>query len=311
MTVPDVAKADGPDLDALAEAFEARRLEAQAASRARTVPAVAVGAGAAALIGGALASYGAPWPSLLLCVVPAGLAWRWWGKPRTRYMHAVKDEAFPAAIRQLGPDWRFDRRGGLDLGAVKASRLLPGYDDARQQDLIKGSWHGIGVEMAEAKLTEQRGSGKSRRTVTTFNGLIVRLHLPDVLEGEIIVRRRFATAPLFSGLERVRLETSRFEKEFNVYAEDQVAARVVLTVTVMERLAALSDDLMRLGGGRQAQRLEASFRGSVLTVLIPCNADLFEPADMGTPGHVRQDMTRLQTEIRDVLRIAEALSLRA
>ena len=311
MRVPSVAAPAHavPDWDAIGAEFEERRRAAMAKSDARKLPAIG---GTVALAAFALAFVlGGSVPALALGVLPiAGFAaYRWHRAPRRAYLAAVKDEAFPAAIRQLGPDWRFARRGALDLGDLKAFSILPGYDKAKQQDLITGTWDGIGVSIVEAKLIDERGSGKDRRDVTVFRGIVATFRLPDAYPGRLIVRRRFGGAPLFSGLERVRLETSDFERDFNVYADDQVVARVLLTVTVMERLRALSEDLRRLGGGAPAERLEASFAGDRLLVLVPCNADLFEARGETREGHVARDVARLIAEVRDVLRIAEALRL--
>lgn len=299
----------GPDLDALIARFEERRLAAEATSRARTLPAVSGAVAAVALVSAAVLAMGWPWPIALVALAPVLLAWWWWGVPRTAYLHAVKDEAFPEALKELGPDWVYRRNGRVDLGALRPSGIVPGYDSDRQQDFIAGSWAGMAVEMAEVKLTERRGSGKDRRTVTTFDGLVVRLTSPEPLSVRLVLKRRFATVGPFSSLDRVRLETSDFEREFNAYADDQIAARALLTVTVMERFHRLSEDLRRSGGGSAAQRLEASFFDDTVLVMVPCRTDLFEPKNMGKAHHVRQDLERLVAEVRDVLGIADALRL--
>ena len=311
MSVPGVARTPRalPDLDALAVRFEARRVATEAAVQARTVPAVALGVGGAVAIGIVLALSGAPWFFVLASGLPGVAAWRWRRQPRLAYLRRVKDEVYPEAVCLIGPDWQYRRTGAVDLASLKPFGILPGHDRERQSDWMAGTWAGIRIEMSEAKLTEERGSGNNRHRVTTFAGVIVRMTMPEGPRGRILIRRRFGTAPLFSGLKRVRLETSRFEKAFNVYADDQVEARRVLTVTVMERFAALSDDLMRLGGGLPSERLEASFVDGDLLALVPCRTDLFEPKPEGGPLHVRQDLERLIAEIRDVLRIAEALGL--
>lgn len=310
MSVPNVRAAarPEPDFDALAASFEERRVAALQASAKRT-PLALSGVALAAVVCLVVAFRTGLW-WVVGGVVPAAIAaWSWRSGPRRAYLRSVKDEAFPAAVRLIGPSWRFERTGGIDLDALKAFGILPTHNIAKQQDLITGQQAGTGVRIAEAKLTHRQGTGSKRRDVTVFKGVIVLFDLANSPGARIVIRRRFRTASLFSGLERVRLETSGFEREFNVYADDQVAARILLTVTVMERLLALSDDLRRLGGGAQAERLEASVVGDQLLVLVPCNANLFEARGEDEAGHVEKDVRRLLAEVRDVLRLAEALGV--
>lgn len=310
VSVPSVAAGPRPEPDfaGLAAGFEERRLRALRTTKARTLPAI-LGVGVASLLCLVVAVRSEVWWALGGAMLAGFAAWRWRAAPRRDYLRAVKDEAFAAAIRLIGPGWRFERKGGIDLGALKPFGILPAYDDAKQEDLMAGPWAGTRVEIVEAVLTEERGSGNLDRDVEVFKGVIVRFTLPAAPGGRILIRRRYKGAPLFSGLERVRLETSRFEKRFNVWAEDQVAARVLLTVTVMERLVALSNDLRRLGGGAPADRLEASVVEDQLLVLVPCTTNLFEARGEEEAGHVARDIERLLAEVRDVLRLAEALGV--
>lgn len=310
MSVPNVAAGPRaePDFERLAAGFEERRRRALRETEKRTVP-VIVGVGLVGLLCFLFAVQTGLWPVMIGPAVAGGLAWSWRRRPRETYLRSVKDEAFGAAIRLIGPGWRFARAGGIDLGALGPFGILPGYEKSKQQDLMTGRWAGAGVEIVEATLTDTRGVGSSEREVDVFKGVIVRFTLPEAPGGRIVIRRRYRGAALFSGLERVKLETSGFEKRFNVYADDQVAARVLLTVTVMERLTILSNDLRRLGGGAPAERLEASVVGDQLLVLVPCNTNLFEARGEDEAGHVARDIQRLLAEVRDVLRLAEALGV--
>ena len=49
----------------------------------------------------------------------------------------------------------------------------------------------------------------------------------------------------FSSLKNVKLEDPNFEKMFEVYSDDQVESRYLLTVTFMERLKELAETFVR------------------------------------------------------------------
>ena len=53
----------------------------------------------------------------------------------------------------------------------------------------------------------------------------------------------------FTSLENVKLEDPTFEKRFEVFSDDQIEARYLLTVTFMERLTQLAETF----GGKTIQ----------------------------------------------------------
>jgi hypothetical protein len=126
------------------------------------------------------------------------------------------------------PGW--DRLLGL--------RLLPKPDDSQFQDLFAGRRGEAGFSIYEASLTQ--GSGKERHTV--FSGQLVEITSPRGFAGTTVVLRdsgwlnRFERPP---GLEKVGLEDPAFEKTFEVFGDDQVESRAILTPVFMEELLSL------------------------------------------------------------------------
>ena len=301
-------------LDAIAGAFEGQRIAAVAARGKRRLMVGAAGAGLALvlLLAAVLGSAGGvPFPVVLFAI--GGLligGYVWQDAPIRRYARLVKSTAFEAALASLGPGWRFAPAGGFSMDDLKRSRILPGYDSAKQEDYMSGAYRGLPVEIGELTLTERRGTGKNRRTVTTFDGLVVRIGLPRTHEAHTIVLRRMGHPGLFTSFERVRLEDPEFEGVFNAYSTDQIAARTLLTTSFMERLRLLSDDMRRLGR-RSDGRLTAAAVGDQLLILVPCTTNLFEVRGADRPGHLRADLERLLVEVRDVLAIADRLRLQA
>jgi len=120
----------------------------------------------------------------------------------------------------------------------KALRLIETPDDSRFEDHFAGVRSGCAFEMSEARLT--KGSGKEKRTV--FSGQMLRIAFPQRFLGTTVVLRdsgwlnRFECPPHLS---KVGLEDAHFEKIFEVFGDDQVEARAILTPGFMQQLVDL------------------------------------------------------------------------
>lgn len=229
------------------------------------------------------------------------------GHPGRLYKQAVKDEAFTRLVRTFGPEFTYRRQGLLPMDYLKRSSLIPHHDEREFEDFISGSWHGVPFALAEAKLIDIRGSGKNRRRVTVFAGVFAVFDLPRQIAGKIIIKRDSGTignwfGDTFSSLERVSLEDPTFEKKFEVYGEDQIEARTVLTTTFMERLYQMAE---HLGDGR----MQGAFYEGKFMAMIPCSRDRFEPSLTLAEGAVTRDLERFAADLKDIAQITERLRL--
>lgn len=226
-------------------------------------------------------------------------------QPGSKYKRSVKNEAFPRFVATFGREFRYRQRGNLPMDFLRRSSLLPGHDERSFEDYISGSWAGVAFALHEAKLVDIRGTDKNKRRVTVFDGLFAVFDLPKDITGRIIIRRDMGAignwfGDAFSRLDRVTLEDPTFEKEFEVFGEDQVEARTVLTTTFMERLRLLAEDI---GEGR----LQGAFYEGKFLAMIPCRRNRFEPSLTLEPGATRRDLERFAIELKDVMQIAERL----
>lgn len=288
--------------------FEQRRIEAleeSAKYRTRAILATA-GVGAVLLIISLIFKFDF---DLVIfgTVAAAGLGFHIARRPARQYKNSVKDEAFPRFVKTFGPSFSYRRTGHLPMDFLKRSKLIPSHDERHFEDLIAGTWESVPFQLCEAKLVDVRGSGKNRRRVTVFRGVFATFHMPARVRSRTIIRRDMGAignwfGDAFSELERVSLEDPVFEKEFEVYGDDQVASRTLLTTTFMERLRTLAQDI---GNGR----LQAAFYEEQLLVMIPCNRNRFEPSLSMEPNTARRDLDRFASDMKDILRVAERLKL--
>lgn len=96
-----------------------------------------------------------------------------------------------------------------------------------------------------------------------FQGVVMSLPHHSAFMGRTIIRRDLGklNPPVVQDLKRVGFASSEFEKLFEVYSDDQVEARFLITPDFMERLIAFSDDYM----GRNVQ---CAFMGNKFHVTV-------------------------------------------
>ena len=89
------------------------------------------------------------------------------------------------------------------------------------------------------ELEVETGSGKNRKTV--FSGLFLNIVLDKTLQSDMKIvyntTKDFGILKtLFADKDKVDLENIDFEKMYDVYCNDQIYARKIITLNFMEKL---------------------------------------------------------------------------
>ena len=92
---------------------------------------------------------------------------------------------------------------------------------------------------AEQKHTHKTKNGTRTSYTTIFKGLYLIADFNKEINSETYVYS--SGRKWFSRFKRVRLEDPVFEDRFNVYSDDQVEARYILTPKIMNRIVELED----------------------------------------------------------------------
>lgn len=143
------------------------------------------------------------------------------------------------------------------LGAFRDSGLVEAFESASVQHVVTGESQGVPFAMAEVALLDAK-------PYQMFGGVLASFRLARPCRGLTIVARDHGLLGNFlarvgSTVERLPLEDPDFEGIFEVYGDDQVDGRVVLTTVMLERLKAL-DELARARG------FACAFRGEHLLI---------------------------------------------
>jgi hypothetical protein len=235
-------------------------------------------------------------------------AMSWAYMPAKRYKASVKSIVFPEIFRFFGPDFTFSEESPLSAQDLEPSSIIPSsYERERREDYVKGAYKDVSIELFESHLTRTVGSGKSRREQTLFQGMFILLDMNKNFAGKTIVKRDQGMlgnwiSNKVGKLENVRLEDPVFEKEFEVYGDDQIEARTLLTTSFMERLLQLSKLFKNA-------KIEASFYNDRLLLKIPSPDNRFETSSIYKPATFTDDIETILTEMQVIFEIIDILKL--
>ncbi|MBP7710353.1 MAG: DUF3137 domain-containing protein [Rickettsiales bacterium] len=210
------------------------------------------------------------------------------------YKNAIKSDLFKNIFSFFG-EFIYEPGGSKSLGSYEQFQLLPAYDVkfSTSEDYVVGTYKGVNISFEEACLQKEtrtkqgtsinfgkvhlgRGAGGRQevKTEVKFKGILITLSFNKNFKGRTIVRTDRKIDNLVRGvtdsLERVELEDPEFEKMFQVYSQDQVEARYLLTTSFMERLKSLSVFF-------ESERTEASFYENKVLLTFVGTQNLFEP----------------------------------
>ena len=163
------------------------------------------------------------------------------GRVRKQVVEGVLSERADNVIFNQNGRREIDFR--YDIGSV-----LPTYDRYSSEDFISGKIEEKEFGFYEVKLEEKHEEkdkdGKTKiRWENVFRGYIIFFDFETRYDGYIRLAPNSRFGQLFDGLrsdERIKLESTEFEKQFDVYADDQIAARTVVTPKFMQKFSELA-----------------------------------------------------------------------
>ena len=219
-----------------------------------------------------------------------------WGyQPIAAAKKQIKVGINSAIARSLGIAYDHEVEPGAEFEAAKRYGLVPSFTRSSFEDRWHGTLEGHGFDLYEAHLEERRGSGKNRRWVTVFRGVILQMQFGRPFHSTTLLQRAgkhrtwlglggTADSVSFDGhrLDFVDQVHPDFDTVFALYSDDQVEARVLVHPTYLEHLLALE-------GAFGAKELRALFsRGDVILAVEGGNR--FESGSM----NASRDMMRAE-----------------
>jgi hypothetical protein len=166
---------------------------------------------------------------------------------------SYKGLVLPRVVKALGDGLSYSAESSLTkedfLSMDMFSRLVESWNS---EDEISGRVGDVSYAMHECYATRTEGSGKNRRTVTIFRGVITRLDFNKNFVGHTVVVPNsesqilgglFGESDSRRGKTLSRMENPEFEDEFSVYSSNDQQARYILTPKLMELILAARNRL--------------------------------------------------------------------
>ena len=224
-----------------------------------------------------------------------------------KYKTSIKGKIFPRILEFAG-DFVYKPNYSAPFAQYKKYDILPPFDPpvSFSEDYVKGTYNNVNIEFFEARL--MRGAHfKGKKAV--FNGVIAKISVNKKFSSKTVIRADKGSfgdwvsgRKLPENQEVVRLEDPKFDKLFNVYSNDQIEARYLLTTTFMERLI----EVEKAFG---SQKIECCFYKQYLVMAIHLIKDWFEPGPITEIEDFRDDSKKLLADINSIFNICDTLQM--
>lgn len=192
--------------------------------------------------------------------------------PIYTYKKKVKPQIMPDFANFFG-SFAYQYEGKIDDLILRQSDLFSEYNQSIGDDYFSGTYDGVYISIGEEKLKLMKKDFRGfdiKKNV--FEGVCILFEMNKSFKGRTVVlkdRKLFNAFNKVKGLQNVKLEDIRFEKYFEVYSDDQIEARYLLTTGFMERMLKLRDLY-------EGKSIQFSFYRNMLLLAIPTKQNMFE-----------------------------------
>lgn len=228
-------------------------------------------------------------------------AWYWLKKS---FENKIKKKVLPVLMRAI-PGFYWQQTPPVTEKDISACKIIPVADKCRKtfDDCFVGDYRKVPVAISECEY--EIGGGNNSTTV--FQGVVIRIKMNKAFEGTTLIRAKKAYNKDKKDLEKagmslVKLEDPEFDKQYLVYAHDQIEARYLITTAFMERLK-------RIQLAFNAKHISCSFYGDSVYIAPHTGADLFSLCSLVKPVDNHEQFTVLFEEFASILELVDHFKL--
>lgn len=233
------------------------------------------------------------------------------GTPIALYKKKTKSKIMPLMLQYFeGFNYQYKKTILVDIAQT---RLIDTYDGREGDDYFEGVYQNVPIKVSEEKFTQRklvyRNNKPHYENIEVFHGVLILLDMNKNFSGQTVVLQDKGFLNVFSKVNRdlkdlsnVKLEDSVFEKEFEVFASDQIEARYLLTTAFMERM-------LKLRAAYHADKIEFSFLNNQLFIALETNRDMFEPTSLFKTCLNKKLVEEAYLQIVSIFAIIDILSL--
>ena len=234
---------------------------------------------------------------------------------KKKFENRIKDEIMPVVCscfdgitwQQGYADTTEETLENLDK-VIFDSRLIEESNKIELDDKFLGCHNDVKYEITEGKFSIVEGCGKSRREYTVFDGVIVKLEMNKNFTGNTIIDERgFSQNFKYidfdkSDLTKTTMEDIEFNKKYNVYTDDEVEARYLITPSFMQRLKNMKVAF-------SADKVRCAFYKEYLLIGLFTSKDLFSICSLFEPIDDPKQFFTMYEEIVSIIKLIDHFKL--
>ena len=218
-------------------------------------------------------------------------SWFWIKKG---FENTIKERIMPTVCSCFG-DMSWTQGRYPDGKIFSDSCVVPQYTSEEYDDIFRGSYKDVKIEIVEPEY--EVGSGKNRRVV--FNGVIVKLDMNKPFTSHTVIKpNSLMHISPSKQLHHTELEDVEFNKKFDVFTNDEVDARYLITPSFMERLKSMKTAF-------SASNISCSFYGNLLIIALPTNKDIFSLCSLVKPIDDSKQYFQMYEEIVSIIKLID------
>lgn len=221
---------------------------------------------------------------------------------KKKFENEIKQKIMPYVCKCLGNlSWKNAQCSFEQL--LCKSGIIDRYNCVSYDDSFTGNYKDINYEICESWFTNETGSGRHRRIETIFRGVMVKLDMNKSFTGNTVIRpdTSLHRSPL-QNLKHTTLEDVVFEKKFDVFTDDEVEARYLITPSFMERLNNMKTAF-------EAYAISCAFYDKYLLVGLSTSKDLFSIGDLNKPVNDDKQFFTMFEEILSIIKLIDHFKL--
>lgn len=235
---------------------------------------------------------------------------------KKKFENKIKDEIMPVVCscfdgitwQQGHTDRTEEALENLDKIIFDSRLIIKKSNKIVLDDKFLGCHNDVKYEITEGEFSIVEGCGKSRREYTVFEGVVVKLEMNKNFTGNTIIDERGFSQDFKyidfdkSDLTKTTMEDVEFNKKYDVYTDDEVEARYLITPSFMQRLKN-----MKVAFG--ADKVRCAFYKEYLLIGLFTSKDLFSICSLFEPIDDPKQFFTMYEEIVSIIKLIDHFKL--
>ena len=221
---------------------------------------------------------------------------------KKKFENEIKQKIMPYVCKCLGDlKWKYAQCSFEQL--LCKSGIIDRYNRVSYDDSFTGIYKDINYEICETSFYYKTGTGKNSSTRTVFKGVMIKLDMNKSFTGNTVIRPdTLKHASPAANLKHTTLEDVVFEKKFDVFTDDEVEARYLITPSFMERLNNMKTAF-------SADRVSCAFYDKYLLVGLHTSKDLFSICSLKEHVNDGKQFFTMFEEILSIIKLIDHFKL--